>query len=333
MEYKDYYRTLGVARTASADEIRKAFRKLAREYHPDVARNKASAEEKFKEINEAYEVLGDAEKRRKYDTFGSASGGAGAGGQGGFRAPPGWQQPGGEFRFPGGGGTRAEFRFGGTGFSDFFESLFGQAARGQSPFGEAGFEEAGPGGRRQRRGQDVEGAILVTLQEALRGSVRSISLQSQDTETGERTTQTLKVRIPAGVREGKMIRIPGKGQPGAQGAEAGDLYLQVKFAKHPDFAVEGSHLYYELALAPWEAVLGATVTVPTLEGTVSLRIPPGTSNGRQLRVRGRGLPDGEAQRGDLFVNVIIDVPEKVDAKEQALWEELARSSRFNPRPH
>lgn len=320
VDFKDYYAVLGVARDASADDIKKAFRKLARQYHPDVAANKSTAEARFKEINEAHEVLSDPEKRRKYDALG-------ADWQDGARYP---SPPG-----TGGTGPAREYHFGGTGFSDFFEQFFG----GAHPRG-AGFEEMF-GGRGMpaddinyaRRGSDIEGDILVTLDEALHGSQRSISLQRIDPQTGERAAETFVVRIPPGAQAGRRIRVPAKGAPGIGGAEAGDLYLRVRLAAHPDFEPRGSDLVSELQLAPWEAVLGASVVVPTLSGSVKLRIPPGTANGSQLRVRGQGLPKSPrtSERGDLYVVARVTVPSTVTSTEKQLWERLAEGSSFNPR--
>jgi curved DNA-binding protein len=313
VEFKDYYATLGVPRTAAEDEIKKAFRKLARQHHPDVAKDKKTAEAKFKEINEAYEVLGNPDNRRKYDQLGAD-----------------WKQ-GAPFRPPPGAGARGhrpppgfeerEFSFGGTGFSDFFEALFGGRARGG---GFGGFEfEAGPGGP-GRRGHDIEGDLLVSLHEALHGSVRTVTLRG-----GDGAEQDFKVRIPAGVRAGQLIRVPGLGGRGPGGA--GDLYLRVRLEQHPDFRVQGEDLHADVELAPWEAALGATISVPTLAGAVSVRVPPGTSSGRQLRVRGQGLPAGDGARGDLYVTVGIAVPPAAGDAERRLWEELARVSGFQPR--
>ena len=329
VEFKDYYTTLGVAHHASDADLKKAFRKLARQYHPDVAKDKKAAEEKFKEINEAYEVLSDPQKRKKYDQLGSRwKEGAG------FEPPPGWQSDGGRGKRPAGSPGGEEFHFGGTGFSDFFEQFFG----GGSRFG-FGFPENGSGGgdqfrqaRGPMRGNDIEGDILVTLDEAMRGSVRSISLQRTNPRTGQTEAHSFKVRIPAGVQEGQTIRVPGKGGEGASGGAPGDLYLRVRFAAHPDFRVRGADLYYDLDLAPWEAVLGTTASVPTLDGRVNVRIPPATNNGQQFRVRLRGLPKGQnGQRGDLFVVVNVQMPEQISEEERKLWEQLSKVSRFNPR--
>jgi curved DNA-binding protein len=343
VQYKDYYETLGVSRGVSDADLKKAFRKLAREFHPDVAKNKKQAEEKFKEINEAYEVLSDPAKRKRYDELG-ANWRSGAD----FRPPPGYESFG-RGRAAPGGGTH-EFHFGGTGFSDFFEQLFGSAGgRGGAGFGRGGAfstEEMGI-----ERGQDIEGDIMVTLEEAMRGSVRSVSVQhavacEQCGGTGQRQrracpacggtgqvakTETYQVKIPAGVTEGQRLRIAGRGEPGLGGGVAGDLYLRVRMARHPDFAVEGHNLIYEAELTPWEAVLGANISVPTLNGHVSIKMPAGTQNGQKMRVRGRGLPQRAGENGDLIVETRVEVPNKVTDAERKLWEQLARESRFNPR--
>jgi curved DNA-binding protein len=329
VEFRDYYGILGVSRTATEEEIKKAFRKLARQYHPDVAKDKKSAEARFKEINEAYEVLGDPEKRRRYDQLGA---GWRPGAE--FRPPPGFEQPGRRGSAPG--GREFEFHFGGTGFSEFFERFFGGGRfAGFDPFGEGLVEEDRFRSKSQDRGQrgsDVEGDVLVTLREVLRGSVRDISLRRLSPVTGQRDTHTIRVRIPPGVQEGQRIRVAGRGGEGMGQGRPGDLYLRVLLAKHPDFRVMGTNLYYDLDLAAWEAVLGATVAVPTLEGGVTVRIPPGTGAGQQLRVRGHGLPRGQGQpRGDLLVMVQIQVPTKVNAEQRGLWEQLAKHSTFNPR--
>jgi curved DNA-binding protein len=323
VEFKDYYATLGVPRTASDQDIKKSFRKLAREFHPDVAKDKKTAEEKFKEINEAYEVLSDPDKRKKYDQYGSTWKEGG-----GYQPPPGWQGA-----RSAGGAQSQEFHFGGTGFSDFFEQLFGRSGGGGFGFGGRDFEAAESAQPRgPARGYDIEGDILVTLDEAMRGSVRSISLERVNPKTGQTEAQTFKVRVPVGVKEGQTIRIPGKGGDGANGGTSGDLFLHVRYAAHPDFRARGSDLHYDLDLAPWEAVLGTTVSVPTLESPVKVRIPAGTNNGCQLRVRGRGLPRGrDGERGDLYVVVNVQLPPQLSEEERELWEKLGRVSRFNPR--
>jgi curved DNA-binding protein len=339
VEFRDYYKVLGVERTASDDEIRKAFRKLARKYHPDVAKDKKTAEEKFKQINEAYEVLGDPDKRRKYDELGAHWK------QGSdFRPPPGWEQYSGR---PGTQGeTDFEFHFGGTGFSDFFEQFFGSmGGRGAGPGSRDGARES------SWRGQDVQADILVTLEEALNGSIRPVSLRRivacprckgsgavnrhpcpdcHGSGHIEKVDQ-YQVKIPAGVREGQRLRLAGRGEAGTGQGPAGDLFLNVRLAKHPDYRVEGDDLYYDLDLAPWEAVLGTQVSLPTLEGHVSIKIPPGAQNQQKLRIRRHGLPGRDGARGDLYAVLHLQVPERVAENERALWEQLARESRFHPR--
>jgi curved DNA-binding protein len=307
VQYKDYYQSLGVPRTASADDIKKSFRKLAREYHPDVAKDKKKAEEKFKEINEAYEVLSDPDKRRKYDELG-ANWKSGAE----FRPPPGYGGFGGGQTFRGGrpmSGEEFETHFGGTGFSDFFEQLFGSRMRG------GGFGSRGGFGADTAESRDIEGDIMVTLEEAKSGSLRTVTVRH------ENRTDSHQVKIPAGITEGQKLRIPGRGEHG------GDLYLRVRLAKHPDFEVDGHNLIHELDLAPWEAALGAEISVPTLDGRVNIKIPAGTAGGRKLRLRGRGL----GKSGDLIVTTRIVLPDKINDAQRKLWEQLARESKFNPR--
>ena len=314
VQFRDYYETLGVAKTASEDEIRSAFRKLARKYHPDVAKDKKAAEEKFKEINEAYEVLSDSEKRKKYDQLG-----AGWNQPGGFQPPPGWgtQQPRGggfqQWHTGGGGNGGVEFEFGGTGFSDFFEAFFG-GGRGRSAFGGFGGREA-----TAERGADVEADIMVTLEEALHGSTRTVSLR----RAGSNKVENYQVKIPRGVHEGQRIRLAGQGEAGMRGGKSGDLFLRVRLARHPDFSVEGSDLIHQVKIAPWQAVLGSSLMVPTLEGKVRLKIPTGTQGGQRFRLRERGLPGVSGQRGDLYVDIQIEVPRKLTERERAIWKDLA----------
>lgn len=296
VQYKDYYETLGVAKTATHDEIRKAFRKLARIHHPDVAKDKKGAENKFKEINEAYEVLGDEEKRQKYDTLGAD-----------------WERGGAQQRH-----SRAEgfgdggASFGGTGFSDFFEQFFA-GGRGQArsnSFG--GFPQP------SARGEDIEADLLVTIEEALHGAKKKISFR----RSGSAGAESYEVRIPQGVRDGQKIRLAGQGGSAGRGP-AGDLYLRVRFAQHPDFRVEGSDLIHELELPVWKAVLGAEVAVPTPEGSVRVKIPAGSQPGKKLRLKGRGLPSGKETRGDFYVMLAITLPKTVSDEERKLWEKLA----------
>ena len=306
---RDYYDVLGVGKSASADEIKKAFRRLAIEHHPD----RGGDETKFKEINEAYEVLSDPEKRKKYDQLG-----ADWNQPGGFQPPPGWeaQQPGGRFYQYGGGdgGGGVQFEFGGTGFSDFFEAFFG-GGRGRSAFG-------GFGGRQAtaERGADVEADIMVTLEEALHGSTRTVSLR----RAGSNKVENYQVKIPRGVHEGQRIRLRGQGEAGVRGGKSGDLFLRVRLARHPDFTVEGSDLIYEAKIEPWRAVLGSELLVPTLEGKVRLKIPSGTQGGQRFRLRERGLPGVSGKRGDLYVVVQINLPKKITEREREIWSELAK---------
>jgi curved DNA-binding protein len=344
VDFKDYYEILGVPRNASAEEIRRAFRKLAREYHPDVARDKRQAEEKFKEINEAHEVLSDPDKRRQYDELGMTWGRGAE-----FRPPPGWQQQARRTRFGRADGPTFEFRFSGTGFSDFFEQFFGSMAGARGRSGEhASWREDFAG---SSRGRDTEADLMVTLEEVARGAVRPVTVQRSTTcneceGTGRSRrqlcpvcggagrivkTERYQVKIPPGVREGQRLRLAGRGEEGTANGRAGDLYLRVRLAKHPDFRFENDRLYHDLNLAPWEAVLGATVSVPTLAGHVQIRIPPGTQTGHQLRLRERGLPRHGARPDDLYVVVHVQVPERLGPAERALWEKLAQDSTFRPR--
>lgn len=318
--FKNYYATLGVARDASDDEIKKAFRKLARLYHPDVAKDKKTAEAKFQEINEANEVLSDPVKRKKYDELGAN-----------------WQSEGQPSASPGAAGTdprgrgAQEFHFGGTGFSDFFEQFFSGGSRYGFAEQDEGFSHA-QGVGRPRRGGDIEGDILVTLDEAMRGTTRSISLQTTDARTGAATTHAFKVRIPPGASDGRRIRVPEQGEAGLGGGPAGDLYLRVRHVAHPDFSTKGADLYHELDVAPWEAALGVEIVVPTLDGAIKLKLPAGTENSRSLRVRGRGLPkDKTGARGDFYVIVAVQIPTSLTDAERAQWEKLRDVSSFQPR--
>jgi len=313
VDYKDYYAVLGVARDASAEDIKQAFRKLARKYHPDVASDKKSAEEKFKEINEANEVLGDPEKRRRYDELGTHW----REGEG-FRPPPEWGREGG---MPEDG---PEFHFRGTGFSDFFEQFFAGVRGGSTR------SRRGP--VRTHAGEDIEGDLLVTLSEALHGTMRAITLQRIDPHTGEARVETFQVRIPPGATQDRRIRVPGRGEPGVNGGPPGDLFLRVRHAAHPYFEARGADLHRAIDLAPWEAVLGAEIVVPTLDGSIKVRVPPGSAAGKTLRIKGHGLPQGrEKGRGDLYVRLEIALPVHLNEAERAAWESVRAASSFNPR--
>ena len=329
MEYKDYYQTLGVARDASQQDIQRAYRKLARKYHPDISKE-AGAEDRFKEITEAYEVLKDAEKRQKYDQFGQAWKQAERGGG----PPPGWEQ----VIFGGPGGGRVEYDFGGmgggmggSGFSSFFEMLFGQ----QAPFGGAepgprGGGGGGGGGYRAdwlRRGPDQEARIQLTLEEAASGGERSLTLA--DPQNGSQ--QTVRVKIPRGIRPGQKIRLASKGSPGSGGGPPGDLYLIVDVVPHQRFRLDGSDLHTTVPVTPWEAALGGTAQLDTLDGPVTVRIPAGSPQGRKIRLRGYGYPQAKGGKGDLYAELEVVVPSQLSPRERELFEELAKVSTFNPR--
>lgn len=308
-QFRDYYETLGVPKSASADDIKSSFRKLARKHHPDLAKDKKAAEEKFKEINEAYEVLSDPEKRRKYDEYGANWQHAGNGFGGGASAQAGGFGAGGS---PFGGGGGGDFHFGGTGYSDFFEQFFG-TRRGRGYGGGVDFEET------PQRGRDVEADILVTLDEVLNGATRQISFRKGNSPD----VQTYTVKIPKGVREGQRIRLAGQGGSGGARGEAGDLYLRVKLQQHPDYRFEGADIHYEAEIPAWRAVLGGELTIPTPDGRAKLKIPAGTQNGRKFRIPGRGLPDKGGTRGDFYAVAEISIPESVTPEQKELWEKLS----------
>ena len=313
MQFKDYYQVLGVSRDAAQDEIKRAYRKLARKFHPDVSREQ-DAEERFKEIGEAYEVLKDPEKRAAYDRLGHQW----KAGQD-FRPPPEWDAG---FEFHGGFDHAA-----GSQFSDFFESLFG----GAGPF--AGAAQSRTAGRGFRaRGEDHHAKILITLEDAYRGGKRSVRLQMPELDSQGHVTlrpRTLNVAIPKGIAAGQQIRLAGQGGAGVGGGPAGDLYLEVAFAAHKKFTAEGRDIYHLLPLAPWEAALGARVPVPTLGGTVELTIPPGSQSGQKLRLRGRGLP-GQPP-GDQYVELRLVTPPATDAESRGFYRRMAEHFAFDPR--
>ncbi|MBK5941966.1 DnaJ C-terminal domain-containing protein [Halochromatium roseum] len=319
MEYKDYYKILGVSRDAKADEIKAAYRKLARKYHPDVSKE-PDAEARFKEVNEANEVLKDAEKRAQYDALGS---GWHAGDN--FRPPP---------------GARRSDHFSdeeAAQFSDFFSSIFGGMGGGRSSRS-SGF--GGPGMHADPfsgRGRDQTARIRISLEEAFKGGTRQLRLEVPEIDAQGQVkmrARTLNVRIPAGVTEGQQIRLAGQGGAGLGGAgqagSAGDLFLEVEFEPHSLFRSEGKEIHLKLPIAPWEAARGATVPVPTLGGTVSLKIPAGSQSGQRLRLKGRGLPGKPA--GDAFVQLEITNPPADTDDARAAFDALAeRFKSFNPR--
>ncbi len=333
VKFKDYYETLGVKREASEEEIRKAYRKLARQYHPDVNKTDKDAEERFKEINEAYEVLGDREKRKRYDALGE-NWKPGMD----FTPPPGWENV--QFEFGPGGGF--EFReFGEGGFSDFFNMLFGGTRSGGHGFGAetGGFEDlfGAPRGGRARssmrggfgrqaaaqKGGDAEAEIELTLEDAHRGGKKTLQLRQDDGRT-----RKIEVTIPPGVTDGSRIRLAGQGGGGFGGGAAGDLFLRVRLLPHPRFRVEEHDILVDLPVTPWDAALGTKAVVPTLDGEVTVTIPPGTSSGQKLRLREKGLRTRTGGRGDQYVVVKIVVPKKLSAREKELFESLKKESSF-----
>ena len=294
MKYKDYYKILGVERGASDEAIKKAYRKLARKYHPDVSKE-ANAKEKFQEVSEAYETLRDKEKRAAYDSLGSSF----RPGQD-FRPPPDWFD-----RF--GAGRTEDLH--GVDLGELFESmgLFGRAGRRRS--------------RGAFPGEDYEVPVRLTLEEAFRGTERTVQLDGR----------SFTARIPPGATDGQRLRLRGKGGPGMNGGPPGDLYLQIALAPHPLYRVSGHDLEIEVPLAPWEAALGAEIDVPTLEGRVTMKVPPGSRAGQKLRLAGKGLPRPGGGAGDLYSLLTIAVPATLTDREKKLYEELRDTSRFNPR--
>ena len=305
MEFKDYYKVLGVARDAGADEIKKAYRKLARKYHPDVSKE-PDAEARMKEVNEANAVLSDPGRRAAYDQVGS-------GYQPGqdFRPPPDWDAG---FEFSGEGFSPREA----ADFSDFFSELFGRmGARG------------GPSGK---RGQDHHAKVLLDVEDAFEGPTRQIALRVPMLDGAGRLrldTRTLNVKIPKGVHAGQLIRLAGQGAPGPGGAPAGDLLLEVQFKPHPRYRVEGRDLHVALPVAPWEAALGAVIPVELPGTRLNVRIPAGAQGGRRMRVRGKGIP--AATPGDVYLDIQVVLPPADTPKARELYETMARDLAFDPR--
>jgi DnaJ-class molecular chaperone len=338
---KDYYEVLGIKRGASEDEIKRAYRKLARKFHPDLNPGDKAAEDKFKTLQEAYDVLSDSENRKLYDEYGENWRAVKAGAADSSTE---WESGGASARAAGtraGGFDFSNFDFGnfraGSGGFDIFEEMFGGAGRGQR--------------RQAGRGADVEAQLELSLEEAHRGGRRTLQMQVAEVcptcngtglkdgkvcETCQGAGQVLKpktieVNIPAAVRDGSTVRLAGQGGAGSNGSEPGDLYLHIRLRPHPVFTVRGDDLEVSLPIAPWEAVLGAKVQAPTIDGKVELTIPAGAKNGQQLRLRGQGLNKRGGGRGDEYARLKIEVPKQVSDEERRLYEELKRVSSFKPR--
>jgi curved DNA-binding protein len=304
VEYKDYYQALGVDKTASADDIKKAYRKLVRKYHPDVSKL-ADADAKTKEINEAYDVLGDTEKRAAYDDLGR-----------GYR-------PGQEFHPPPDWGS--QYDFGGADASDFFADLFSHVGRRQRGAG-------GGGGGFHMRGEDIHATMEIDLRDAYNGATKTVTLRVPQRDANGRVhmqEKTLSVNIPKGVTEGQQLRLSGQGQPGMGEGGAGDLYLEIHFRPDPRYRVEGKDVYQDVPITPWEAALGAKIAVPTPSGTVEVTVPPGSQTGRKLRLKGRGIPGKPP--GDLYLILNVVLPPAKTDRARELYEQMARELAFNPR--
>jgi curved DNA-binding protein len=307
VKYKDYYAALGVERTASPDQIKAAYRKLARKFHPDVSKEK-NAEERFKEVSEAYETLKDPEKRAAYDQLGRHAPGEE------IRPPPDWGQSFGD----------TQFSFDDVDLADLFANLTGRGGGGCRT------------GNMPRPGQDFEAAVRLTFDQAFTGTEVEFDMTvAEPDESGRlrRAPRKIKVRIPKGVTDGQKLRVPGKGGKGVNGGRDGDLYLDIQVEAHPLYRADGLDLYMDLPLAPWEAVLGATVELPTPSGRISLKVPPGTHAGQKLRLGGRGLSRPDGSTGHLYAIAQIVVPTVVDERQRALFGQLKDASTFNPRAH
>jgi curved DNA-binding protein len=316
MKYKDYYETLGVSRTATLDEIKKAYRKLAHKYHPDVSKD-PEGEEKFKEIAEAYATLKSPEKREEYDNLGRRPAGE--------TVPPSsaWQQ---------------QYGADAASFDDVDLSDILNAFRGGGGGGSNGAGRGFGHGRSSQAipGEDYSVNVNVSVENIYQGGEIDVALEMPEIDANglpHRVPRTFRITIPVGAKEGQRLRLAGKGGPGMQGGKTGDLYVQLHIAPHPLYRITGSDLYIDLALAPWEAVLGTTVNIPTPGGEVALTIKPGTLFGQRLRLSGRGLPGADGAKGNLFATVQIVVPSTVDEREKALYEQLAAGSTFNARAH
>ncbi|TAL92930.1 MAG: J domain-containing protein [Paraburkholderia sp.] len=335
MKYRDYYEILGLQRTATQDEVRRAYRKLARKYHPDVSQH-ADGEARFKELGEAYQVLKDTEKRAAYDRLGQQW----QNGQD-FQPPPDWDEG---FEFSGAGNGRGAD----ASFSDFFEAMFREARAGRhsrqtrrhgtGPEHDASaadeMEDAWRGAQRSMPGQDLHARVEIDLEDAYHGAQRSISLQMPAVDaSGHVILQplTLNVTIPKGVRAGQHLRLAGQGAAGVGQGPPGDLYLEIAFREHPHFRVDGRDVSLDVPVAPWEAALGAHVTVPTPDGSVELTVPAGSAGGRRLRLKGKGIP-GKTP-GDLYVILAIVLPPADSDSARAAYDAMRQAFHFDPRAH
>ena len=320
VDYKDYYKILGVDKKATADEIKKAYRKLARKYHPDANADNPGAEEKFKEIGEAYEVLKDPQKKQRYDQLGSN-----------------WKQYANAGRPPGGGGQSYSYDFGGGkgfsfgdmggGFSDFFEMFFGSGAGQKSQgFNFGGRDFTGRGAGAPRKGQDLESSMEISLREAYSGTRRSLRLQKDG------KARTVDVRIPAGIKDGGKIRLAGEGGASPMGGASGDLYITINISGHKLFTRKGNDLYIDVPVTVKEAYEGGRIDVPTFDGKVDMKLPPRTQSGRTLRLKGKGMPGLKGKKpGDLYVRIKIVFPEKMDRAKRKQFEEFLKGYDENPR--
>ncbi len=325
MKYKNYYEILGVDRSAAQDDIKKAFRKLAKQYHPDANPGDKKAEEKFKDISEAYEVLSDAEKKKKYDMLGKN-----INFKNGFDFDPS------QYGF---GGMKYEYRTDAGSFSDFFNMFFGKNAINLDDlFSGLGF--GGSNGSNYKvyterqydarksvfhDGADIETEMTVTLEEAFFGAEKKVSIRQHDGQV-----KSYLVKIPSGIRDGEKIRLSSLGRQGANG-RVGDLFIKVRLKEHPLFKLEGSDVVFDLNLSPWEAALGCQVKIPSIDGTLSIKVPPGIQSGQRLRLAGKGYRSGGGGRGDLFAEVMITIPKDMTNEERRLFEQLQMVSKFNPR--
>ena len=343
VDYKDYYKVLGVSKGATADEIKKAYRKLAKEHHPDANKNNPSAEDKFKEIGEAYEVLKDPDKRKKYDQLGSNWKAYSRGSSAGWPGAGQWQNAnnagGGSYNYSGRG---FDFNEMGGDFSDFFEMFFGRGS-GQkfSGFSDIGGKQASgqsTGSRQSNRtgwrskraaekGQDIESKITITLRESFMGTERSLRLQ-----TSEGKTRNINVKIPKGIKDGGKIRITAEGAKSSSGGEPGDLFLIVEISKHHFFTRDENDLRCEIPVTIKEAILGASIDIPTFAGPVSIKLPPGTQSGKALRLKGKGMPHIKSSEfGDLYAKIKVVIPEILTDEQKKYFEEFSKSYNENPR--